>query len=62
MINTNDIERIALAKELANALAKALKSNLPSPYKLELSHYTAEVLYQALIDYAQMKEKMRRVS
>ena len=62
MISTNDIERIELAKELANALAKALKSNLPSPYKLELSHYTAEVLHQALIDYAQMKEKMRRVS
>ena len=62
MISTNDIERIDLAKELANALAKALKSNLPSPYKLELSHYTAEVLHQALIDYAQMKEKMRRVS
>lgn len=62
MINTNDIERIELAKELASALAKALKSNLPSPYKLELSHYTAEVLREALIDYAQMKEKMRRVS
>ena len=62
MISTNDIERIELAKELAAALAKALKSNLPSPYKLELSHHTAEVLHQALIDYAQMKEKMRRVS